>query len=140
MAWLPLGKHLYRIDNDRVTVETHGQLNAGETRELMLILTKVDAEHGHVLALFDVTNGAGLPAQSRRVMAQWDRGDKKPAPTAIVGAGLALRTVATMAVHAIRIFSGKPTSLAFFGNHDEASDWLHLQRQRIEPVARVGSP
>lgn len=127
MQWQPLGKHLYSVDGALILVETHGSLDPSETQLLMLAMSKLQDTQGQVLALFDVSGGASLPADSRRLIATWDRRAGRPAPTAIVGAGLALRTVATMVVQAIQLVSRKPSPLSFFQTQAEARAWLAEQ-------------
>jgi hypothetical protein len=131
MDWSTLGKHRYKVEADLCIVETCGPVQAEEMQQLMMLMTHLDEKYGHVLGLFDVTKGASLPAESRRVMARWDRRGRPPAPTAIVGAGTALSTMVVMAIHAIRIFTGKLPSLAFFKQQTDALAWLAEQRAML---------
>lgn len=125
MDWLPLGKHRYCRSKDLIVVETSGALVADEARQLLVLIAGIHAECGQVRALFDVAKGASVPADARRLLAQWNRGGRQPAPTAIVGSSVALQAIATMIVYAIRIFTGHQAPLAFFKSHDEAHAWLN---------------
>lgn len=132
MDWLPLGKHRYFLSRDLIVVETSGALAADEARQLLVTMAEIHAGCGQVRALFDVVKGASVPAETRRLLAQWNRGGREPTPTAIVGASVALQAVATMIVYAIRIFTGQLAPLAFFKSHDEARTWLN-QYAKLPP-------
>lgn len=125
MDWLPLGKHRYFLSKDLIVMETNGALVVEEARQLLLIIARISEECGQVRALFDVSKGATVPADTRRLFAQWSRGSREPAPAAIVGSSVALQAIATMIVYTIRIFTGRQAPLAFFKTHDEARAWLN---------------
>lgn len=133
MDWLPLGKHRYSLSHELIVVEMNGTLLLDEARQLMLTMSGITEQRGQVLALFDVSKGTSVPAESRRLLAQWNRDGREPAPTAIVGSSLALQAAATMIVYTIRIFTGKQAPLAFFKNQDEARAWLAQQQQKPRP-------
>jgi flavoprotein len=127
-AWQPLGKHRCAIAGDLVTIETHGELDAAETGRMMEALVRVEATHGWVGIVFDVTSGASLPLESRRLVAKWDRQGKAPAPSGIVGASIALRTIASLVTNAISLVTRKPSPICFFRTKAEAYLWLASQR------------
>jgi hypothetical protein len=133
--WQPLGKHRAQVRGDLVVVETFGDLNPVETQQLMEFMTQVAQTQGRTLALFDVSGGASMPAESRRIIAQWERNGSPPAPTAIVGANLVIRTLALLITHAINLVSHQKVPLAFFKSRDEAYRWLDKQR-----LADPGNP
>jgi hypothetical protein len=130
MDWLPLGKHRYFLSADLIVVEMDGALVADEARQLMITMSGLHDQCGQARALFDVSKGATVSAETRRLLAQWNRGGRGPAPTAIVGSSVALQAIATMIVYTIRIFTGKQAPLAFFKSHGEAHAWL---RQHEKP-------
>jgi len=129
MDWLPLGKHRYFQSQELLVVEMNGTLLVEDARQLLLTMSGIDEQLGQVLALFDVSKGATVPAEVRRLLAQWNRHGREPAPTAIVGSSLALQAIATMIVYTIRIFTGKQAPLAFFQTQDEARAWLKQQEK-----------
>ena len=123
-AWLPIGKHRYAVDQALFVFEAHGEIDAVEAQQLMELMTGVDAAHGRVLALFDVSLGASMPQESRRLIARWNRKGKPPAPTAVVGANALLHGMAVLLTQAIALLTRRPVPLRFFKNRPEARAWL----------------
>lgn len=122
--WLPIGKHLYTIDQDLFLFEAHGEIDAVEAQQLMELMTGIDTATGRVLALFDVSLGASMPQESRRLVARWNRKGKAPAPTAVVGASGLIHGMAVLLTQAISLLTRRPVPLRFFKSRAEARAWL----------------
>jgi hypothetical protein len=128
--WHPLGKHRFEVLGDVLLVETAGEVDPAETHQIMKLMEDLERDRGRALALFDVTLGASMPPESRKIIAHWDRRGSQPAPTAIVGASLAMRALALLITNAIRLVTHKRVPLAFCKSQADGHKWLAGQRNR----------
>jgi hypothetical protein len=133
--WHAIGSHRYQVVAGIFRLETAGEFTAEQTHILIDALLFWQQREDECGALLDVSGGVGVPAETRRVMAQRSGEGVLPLPMAVVGAGLATRAVLTLMVNAIRLVLKKDVPLAFCKDDNEAIQWL--QPKITERAARL---
>jgi hypothetical protein len=133
--WQAIGAHRYRVVADIFWLETTGEFTPEQTHRLLDALVAWQGQQDECGALVDVRGGVGVPAPTRRVMAQRANEGSLPLPIAVVGAGLAARAAFTLMVTAIRLVLRQDIGLLFCPEEAEAVAWLKPKiKERAERV------
>lgn len=106
-----------------------GDSSGEDMRWLLDLVLTVEAEVGPVVNLIDARQAGTLSSDARRV-ASTHPASKQGRATAIFGASLAVRTLATLVARATDLVRGQPQNLALFRTEAEARSWLASMQDR----------
>ena len=123
-AWTALGKHRYCIIAQQLRLQSQGEFTPQEADALMDLLDALRDRHPKLTILFDSRSGLSAPSATRRVFVQRSQGAGRSIPTAVVGAGIVIRTLFRLTLDAIRLMSGRDIPLEFFASEADALTWL----------------
>lgn len=140
-GWQWQGKHRFNCDGDIVIFELHGLFNVEDAHCIFRLADAQDAKYGYVLFLFDARDGINMSPQARRKVADKSRVQPAQSATAIVGASVAMRTVALLIQNAGRLFGFQINKMEFCATMEEGVAWLGDKRQQfITRSHRPGPP
>ena len=129
--WYSQGTHRYYCEGDLAYFEVHGPFTLADAQCMFAVAESIEREHGYVLSAFDNRDGPGLTPDARRYTSEKNRQRMVPGATAVIGASVAVRTMAILLINVSRL-AGKPSSpVHFCATHQEAIDWLSAQRQQL---------
>jgi hypothetical protein len=119
-----------RIEQDLVSVRTHGSLKEVHLPRLGGLLQQIREQHGKIFVLIDMRGGETIPPPMRRTIAQI-MADSMPAATAVYGASVEQRGGHALLMGAVNGVSGHRPNVAYFQSEAEAREWLAAERQRL---------
>lgn len=123
--WTTLGRHRYRVVDQRINLQTRGEFTPDDANGLMDLLESLRPNSPRLVLLFDTSGGLSAPAATRRIFV--DRSNQAPRPgipTAVVGAGLVIRTLFQLTLNAARFVTGHDLQIQFFSHEEDARSWL----------------
>jgi hypothetical protein len=130
--WLPLGTHLYRVEDDVFVLKGHGELSLEDTKDLLVVCHEIGDKYGYWLVLVDAHAGVRISAESRRHLGEISRAPKYLNVTAVFGAGLIESTLVQFISNAIKLVHGHEMPIEICKTQEEARSWLGEQRQRLQ--------
>ena len=130
MTSIPIGKHSARIEGDTLHLKLCGDLPVEDFRPMLQLSEQIIAVHGHYFALLDIRHLAAVPAETRRVGAEWAR-VHRISGNACYGGSSAMRTLITLVMRAINVVHSLPAPVAFFKTEHEAQAWIVEQRRKL---------
>jgi hypothetical protein len=125
-----IGTHPVWIKGDTIFNVLHGPYTLEHMIEYLQLAEQVIAEHGTFFALSDITHLQAVGADTRRHIAQWTR-SHPIGGIALVGGGLAMRSVLTLVIHAVNLLRPEKIPLVFVTSEKEGQSWLAARRQQL---------
>jgi hypothetical protein len=92
-------------------------------------------QYGYAMTLIDARKATAMSASARRTAAALNRSDPILSASAIFGANLLTRTLATLLWRAVALLTAQKSDLAFFETEAEARAWLAQQRPKLRALA-----
>lgn len=141
-TWQPLGKHRYFHEVDLVVIELHGELGRMELQFLFSLFDRIEIACGYYLAMYDSRGGASMGPEARHLVAERSRTYKGSSVSAVVGPGIAVRTIIQLILNAMRLVGGPTGLVKFCATPEEAQAWLAYERMRLanQPQQTDSSP
>lgn len=128
-----VGAHLVQIEGDLLILTQHGDFTLDDMKTFTAIADTHGGPFGYLLTLVDLTDAGSLPADARRYSADRVREAQRRGPiyaaTALYGAGLVTRGMATLYFSAIRLLSAGGQTTYFAKTSEEARAHLAERRQ-----------
>ena len=128
-AWEPLGAHLYCIEEDTVFFTVHGAVSVAEMATHLDRLEAIAARVGWVLTVYDSREGVGISPQARRYVAERMRARPFRAAGGVFGASFVIRTMVTLMVSAVSLFTKSVQRVAYFKTEAEAVAYCVQMRE-----------
>lgn len=114
-----IGRHLVVTDGDVVSVCWDGPANLEEVSAIQRIYEKRLIVHPRLFSVFQVARAHPPSPEVRKHMAQWRR-THKVAGSAVVGASLPMRAIATLYLRAASLLGLKTWPVCFVDSEAEA--------------------
>ena len=137
-TWESQGSHRYYRELDLLYLEVHGTFTLADAEWRQALAASIEAQHGHVLTVFDSRHASAITADARRYVAKRSREHVSPGATAVVGASFGLRTVAQLIRNAMRLFGKAAEPVHFCSTAEEALEWLAGQREQLAKQPKPG--
>ena len=125
-----VGPHTMWIEDDTFFNTNRGPITPAQLQEFLDAIQDIRARHGYVFAVTDVSNLTAIPAEVRRMCAEWARNHNVDAAV-VCGATITARAVIALISRAMTLFRPNSMVISFFDSADQARPWLSEQRQRI---------
>lgn len=135
-TWEVQGAHRYYVEGDALFWESHGEITLADLTAIFAILRRLSQTYGYSLSLYDASRGVTMGPAARRYSSEMSRDYSMLGSTAIVGAGVAMRTVMLLLHNAARLFGRRQPPLYYCSTQEEALNWLEGQRQSFNAVTR----
>ncbi len=129
-----IGKHVVVTDEDVVQVKWDGPVKLDEMSAIQRIYEARLLLHPRLYSVFHVTRAHTPPPEVRRQMAKW-RQTHKVAGSAVVGASLPIRSIATLYLRATTLLGLKTWPVRFVESEAEAHEFF-AELRRAAAVAR----
>ena len=128
-----VGSHELVVEEpDLVVMRWHGAMSVNDLSTLSRELQKHCARWPYMLLLQNVTDLGGIPAEVRRFAPSGARYSAPLRGVAIVGAGFALRTVATLMLRVVNLTQRNADNPnEFFADETAARTWLASRRAAL---------
>jgi hypothetical protein len=126
-----VGRHRVVCEPDLYVVAFIGELTDKDIRQFHELNLRYHHQHGYLMYLADASQVGHITAENRRLAAQLSRQYESRGVTAIFGASLLARTLATLLLKAISLSQGSTSEFAFFKSEAAARAWLDAQRPRL---------
>lgn len=118
------GDHEIWREGDMAVAHLVGAFELEDSRRFHGFLDELHAEVGPAFLVADVVRMTGLGAEVRRHAMEWNR-QRKLRAVAVCGASLAVRVMASMLTHAIRLVTARADiPVEFFKTEAEARRWI----------------
>jgi hypothetical protein len=122
-----LGTHTVVIEGDMLICCVRGYFTAEDANAYFRLVEQVLAEHGQYFLLADMRNADTIPAEARRISAEF--GKKHPAAgVAVWGSNVAVRVLFTLVMRTINLFQKNAAPIAFVASEQEARAWVAALR------------
>lgn len=128
---LPIGPHRVVRGRDIYAIEIVGDLSAEHMPIFLDLAAQYGRECGYVLVLVNCLRAGTMHPEARRLAIAFRKHSTARSATAISGAGLATRTVATLLFNAMALVTGKESAVSFFKHESEARLWLDERRPQL---------
>jgi hypothetical protein len=124
-----IGKHTVESEGDFVVARFFGDESPEEGAVIADILTRYLRAQPRLYVLVDVSKVGDIPGETRKLWLHWFN---KHVPEAVVvlGAGIAVRTIAKMAAASTRVLFGREPRFVFVESEDEGRAWVDEHRTR----------
>lgn len=123
-------KKQLEVRGDTLLATIEGPLAGKLADEMLQHLEQIVSNHPYYFVIVDVSAMTGMPSASRERAARWPYADRCGG-NAIVGAGLLVRTIATMVARIIVVLRQQRVPVAFFATDQEAWVWITHRRQEL---------
>lgn len=123
-----IGKHLVATEGDVVSVHWDGPASLDEMRAIQRIYEVRLLLHPRLYSVFQVTRAHPPAPEVRRHMAQWRR-THKVSGSAVVGASLPIRAIATLYLRAAALLGLKTWPVRFVDSEAEAHGFFDELRR-----------
>lgn len=134
--WIALGRHRYRVIDQRITLQSRGEFTPDDANGLMDLLESLRPQSPRLVLLFDTSGGLSAPAATRRIFVERSNQRARPGiPTAVVGAGLVIRTLFRLTLNAARFVTGHDLQIQFFSDEEDARTWLEGVQNALAPTS-----
>lgn len=134
--WTALGRHRYRVVDQRINLQSRGEFTPDDASGLMDLLESLRPHNPRLVLLFDTTGGLSAPGETRRIFVERSRmRERSGIPTAVVGAGLVIRTLFRLTLDAARFVTGHDLQIQFFSQEEDAQSWLDNIQNSLAPVS-----
>jgi len=131
LAWQWQGKHRFQCEDDMVVFELHGLFNLEDALCMFRLSDEQNHRYGYVLFLFDARDGLNVSQEARRLFSDKFRLQPENRVTAVVGAGITIRTLTRLIQNAGRLFGISMKPVQFCDTMEEGMLWLDMQRQQF---------
>lgn len=102
----------------------------------MDLLESLRPQSPRLVLLFDTSGGLSAPAATRRIFVERTSQRVRPGiPTAVVGAGLVIRTLFQLTLNAARFVTGHDLQIQFFSDEEDARRWLDGVQSALAPTS-----
>ena len=118
------------ITDDLIFFESHGGMTLEAAQQLLELFRLMHEKHGQFFLLVDLTDGGGVPAEVRRLLAK-NTVTHAPAAVALYGASLAVRGSNALMIAAVRLIGGPSQNITYRETAEEAHEWLAAERKRL---------
>jgi hypothetical protein len=132
--WAALGKHRYRVVEQKLQLQSRGEFTPQDATGLMDLLDELRPGRPRLVILFDTSGGLSAPAPTRKVFVARSRRGQSGIPTAVVGAGVLIRTLFGLTLNATRLVTGHNLQVRFFVEEAEALAWLNKVQDSLAPA------
>ncbi len=126
-----IGPHRLLCGQDMYFVECIGDVTAEHMPAFFALTKRYTQKNGYVLALVDASRMGTMSPEARRLSVAYGKQDPGRRATAIFGASLVTRTLATLLFKAIALITQRASESAFFKTEAEARAWLDEKRAAI---------
>lgn len=134
--WTALGRHRYRIVDQKILLQSRGEFTPDDANGLMDLLESLRHQNPRLVLLFDTSGGLSASAATRRVFVERSNQTVRPGiPTAVVGAGLVIRTLFRLTLDAARFVTGHDLQVRFFSCEEDAQSWLASVQNELAPTS-----
>lgn len=130
----PLESYEVRQIDDMLITRFRGDYTLEAAKELQVLANAVGVQYGYRLLLIDVREMKDVPRETRRYLVEDQQRERRESSVAIVGAGFAMRTIATMTIRAVGTLTNIPVGLKFFETEEQARIWLEQERNRLRTL------
>lgn len=130
MLATPTG-HTVRSEGDLILVQFQGALTLADAEVLSAAYSQEIERRGYLLLLVDLAGADNASTEARRKLVLWAEPHSHRISAACYGGSLLVRSFMQLMNGAVRLLSGKPSGLAFFGTEAEARQFLLRERSRL---------
>lgn len=130
-AWLTQGTHCYQVEANFVRWRLQGPVTIEDLKLMFDVWDRLGQEHARSFTLLEMSDRVTLSAQARHYMGERSRTVPRDGVTAIVGAGLMLRTLVQLFHNAFRLLGRALPPVYFASTVEEAEAWLATTRERM---------
>jgi hypothetical protein len=132
--WITHGSHRYYLDEDLIFFELHGLFEIEDMQKLRHESQRIAKEQGYVLSVFDANDGLNMSPAARRHASDIARQFPVDGASLVIGANLAMRTVAQLLQNAARLLGRTLPPIDFCARLEEVPKWLEQQRLRLRAL------
>jgi NAD(P)-dependent dehydrogenase (short-subunit alcohol dehydrogenase family) len=115
--------HHVRVEGDVLAITLVGDLTLLDVQQIAAALDRVIASHGRYAALVNMQGLGTFNADARRYITAWP-GNRACYGNAFYGGGITARTLMTLVVRAVQLFTKTNNPVGFFKTEAEARAWL----------------
>ena len=133
--FIAIGPHRMGEDGDIGIIMVQGVLEAEHLSMMQPRSVAMYRRHGYVLTVIDARNATAMTPEARRVGAELNRKTPMVSASAIYGASLLTRTLATLLWRAVALLPPGHAELTFCKTEAEARAWLDLRRPKLRALA-----
>jgi hypothetical protein len=136
-SWNELGPHLYRIEDDTLYVQTHGDATLESTILYNDLCKQLIERNGYVLSIIDLRVAGSAPPEARRYQAQAAK-EFPPgcSEIAIYGMNRFVSTFIQLTARAASLLTGREAGIVFLRDEAAALRWRDERRAVLR--ARCG--
>lgn len=124
-----IGKHTVESEGDFVVARFFGDESPEEGAVIADILTRYLHAQPRLYVLVDVSKVGDIPGETRKLWLHWFN-KYSPEAVVVLGAGIAVRTIAKMASASTRVLFGREPRFVFVESEDEGRTWVDQHRTR----------
>lgn len=129
--------HTLHFEDDLTVVQFNGDLTLSDAEQLCEIYEQALQRLGYLLLLVDIDGAAGASSEARRKLVLWAQPHGSAISAGVYGGSILVRSFMKLMNGAVRLLSGKQSSLEFFGSEAEARRFLMIERARLQPQALI---
>ncbi len=133
--FISIGSHLMGEEADLSIIILHGVVESEHLAAMHPRSVAMFRRHGYALTLIDATDAKSMTQEARRLGAELNRKSPMLSATAIYGASLFTRTLATLLWRAVSLMANGTFELAFYKTEQDARIWLGAQRNKLRATA-----
>lgn len=127
---LYIGDVLFRIKEDTVFLRPVGEFTLKHAQRFIFFTGEVLEKYGYSFVLADLEKAGPIPADARRVLAQFVATQQILA-VAFYHVSPFIRGMNALLFGAMRLFSKKRQNMMQFSTEDAAVRWLNAERKRL---------
>ena len=137
--FVPVGKHLLRIDDDSAYLIARDVLTADDMRVLLETFDRVAKESGGLFVLYDGTKCTGIDPAARK-LAALERPTQREADLQVAfGVSFAIRIIVNMLIRAQALLRTRTVNLFILNSETEALAFFETEREKIRKKLRAAS-
>lgn len=126
-----IGSHGAKAEGDVFILTVIEDVSLENAQQIFAFADEIIEQHGRFGCLMDMRKMGHISPEARHFVGRWP-GFSGCYGLAMVGGSFASRTLITLLIRAIGIFSKHSPSFSFFKTEEEARTWLLEQRKVIQ--------
>lgn len=130
---LYVGKVLFRVTGDVLFLRPIGDFVLEQAQCFCRLTAEIAAQHGHSFILVDLKEAGPMPADSRRLMAEFVS-KNPPLALALYHVSPFIRGVNALLFGAINAFGKTRQNMMQFSTEKDALGWMESERKRLLPT------
>lgn len=133
MKEVQIGDVLFRVTDDVVFLRASGVFRLELAQCFVRLTDEVWSQYGHSFVLSDLKHAGPIPADSRRLIAEYGA-EKPPLAIAAYQVSTFIRGVNALLFGAMNLLGKKKQNFMQFSTEKAALEWLAAERKRLLPA------